>query len=159
LLLLLLILQSGGLFIAFKLQQYSAKAIMSMTMDRKETIYQPMTLSLTDYEKSLVEKNEIFYQGKMYDIKSKIFLGDSVDMMVIQDEKEEEIFKKVKKLLTHETKKIPDTILHLLSLNYFQTFLLYSNIIFTSSTINQPLFSEALTFRSTDVLSPPPKPV
>jgi hypothetical protein len=159
LLLLLLILQSGGLYIAFKLQQYAAKSIMSMTMDREETIYQPMTLSRIDYEKSLVEKNEIYYQGKMYDIKSKTFSGDSVTMMVIHDEKEGKIFKKVRKLLTHGSTKTPDTLLRLLSLHYFHPFLLDSKMIFTSSTIQQPLFSEALIFRSTEVLSPPPKPV
>jgi hypothetical protein len=152
-------LQSGGLFIAFKLQQYTAKAIMSMTMNREETIYEPMTLSRSDYEKSLVEKNEIFYQGKMYDIKSKINSGDSIDMMVIHDEKEGKIFKKVKKLLTHGPKKTPDTLLRLLSLHYFHPIILSSKMIFTSSAIQQPLFSEALLFRSTDVLSPPPKPV
>jgi hypothetical protein len=132
---------------------------MSVTMDRKETVYQPMTLSCADYEKSLVEKNEIFYQGKMYDIKSKIFSGDSVAMRVIHDEKEGKIFKKVKKLLTHGPKKTPDTLLRLLSLHYFHPFILSSKMIFTSSSIKQPLFSEALISRSTDVLSPPPKPV
>jgi hypothetical protein len=158
LLLLLLILQSGGLYIAFKLQQYTAKCIMSVTMDRKETVYQPMTLSRSDFEKSLVEKNEIFYQGKMYDIKSRTFSGDSVTMMVIHDEKEGKIFKKIKKLLTHGSKKTPDTLLRLLSLHYFHPFLSDSKMISTSSTIQQPLFSEALLIRSTDVLSPPPKP-
>jgi hypothetical protein len=150
-------LQSGGLFIAFKLQQYSAKAIMSVTMDRKETVYQPMTVSRTDYEKSLVEKNEIFYQGKMYDIKSKIFSGDSVVMRVIHDEKEGKIFKKVKKLLTHGPKKTTDTLLRLLSLHYFHPFQSDSKMIFTSSTIQQPLFSEALIFRNSNVLTPPPE--
>jgi hypothetical protein len=150
-------MQSGGLFVVLKMQQYSAKSIMSVTMDRKETVYQPMTLSRTDYEKSLVEKNEIFYQGKMYDIKSKTFSGDSVTMMVIHDEKEGKIFKKVKELLTHGQKKIPDTLLRMLSLHYFHPFLPDSKMIFTSSTMQQPLYSEALLFRNSNVLTPPPE--
>jgi hypothetical protein len=156
-LLLLLIFQSGGLFIVFKLQQYSAKAIMFAEMSREETTFLQMTLSRSDYVKSLVEKNEIFYQGKMYDIKSKTFSGDSVIMMVIHDEKEGKIFKKVKKLLTHGSKKTPDTLLNLLSLHYFHPFLLDSKMIFTSSTIQQPLFSEALIIRNSNVLTPPPE--
>ncbi len=128
-------------------------------MDRNETIYQPMTLSRTDFEKSLVEKNEIFYQGKMYDIKSKTFSGDSVALMVIHDVEEGKIFKKVKKLLSHGPKKTPDTLLRILAMHYLQPFFLNNSLVFTASTLKQPLFSEALIIRTRDVLSPPPKEV
>ena len=132
---------------------------MSYQMGKEETTFEPLTISRSNYKKCLVEKNEIFYLGKMYDIKTRIFSGDSVDMMVIQDVEEGKILKKLNKLLSHTQEKMPDTILLLLSLNYLPLFSLNSNIVFTCSTQKQFQFSEALIMCISDVLSPPPKPV
>jgi hypothetical protein len=159
-LLLLLMMQSGGLYIALKIQQYSAKVVMQHTISHNEAPAIHMTLSLSDYMKSLVEKNEIFYRGKMYDIKTRIFSVDSIDMMVIHDVKEGNILKKVKKLFAHNNdlqKTFPEVITYLLSLNYIRTNINNPSVVFTSIFIIKSDFSEKAIFRNSNVLTPPPE--
>jgi hypothetical protein len=158
--LLLLIMQSGGLFMVLKMQQYAAKAVMQSSISCEANISRHLRIYGDDYIKSIVDNKEIFYQGKLYDVISMAKGADSVDLTVIQDEKEGSIFKRIKYLFTSSedsNKKTPQELIRLLSLDYLQTSHPYISIVFYPYITYKTPFVEGVIIRSTEVFLPPPE--
>ncbi len=155
-------LQSGGLFIVLKLQQYSAKYAMQQKINTAKTNFEYLTLSQNDFQKYRIEKKELFYQSKLYDIKSIEVCNDSVKLSLIRDSEEENVFKKIKKLFAtdqNHSKKLPDMLIQLLHLDYVShTCITVPHRIHFSITRNQGYNASLLTPVS-DILLPPPESV
>lgn len=148
------------MFIVFKMQQYYAKAVMLHNIKSSETRFENLTISYHDYVKSLVEKNEIFYHGKMYDIKTISFKKDSVSMSVIHDKAEGKVFKRLKELFSPEKnhhKKVPDTILRLITMNYIGIDGCKFKVVLNAIPLTRIYAPNKLTTGIIDVISPPPE--
>jgi hypothetical protein len=133
---------------------------MQQKVDNSNSCFEQLTLSYSDYVKSIVDDNEICFQGKMYDIKSMSFKNDSVCLVAINDIEEEDILKKIKKLFAadqSQKNKIPDSIIQLLSLDYIlQPGILNHNVTSFSISVKYS-YSENIIEQKSDIILPPPK--
>jgi len=120
-LLLILFLQFGGLLIVLNIQQQFVKHQMKEKLENDFTLFEKLTLTKEQYQKSKIESREIFFNGNMYDIKSEITVGDSVKLIVINDVKEKNILKKMMDLsnnMTSHNSKFPNHLNTLIWLKY-----------------------------------------
>ncbi len=159
-LLVLLIMQSGGLFVVLKMQQYTAKAIMHNQIRRSGNDIQHLRLCESDYNKCIVDNKEIYYKGKRYDVVCLTKAGDSIDMSVIHDEKEGNVVKRMKDFFAKSddgSKKTPQELIRLLTLDYLQTAHPDISIVFYPFTTYKSPFIEGLIMRNTEVFLPPPE--
>jgi hypothetical protein len=153
-------MQSGGLFVVLKMQQYGAKVMMHNQMSREGSAAQQLRLHGKDYINSIADSKEIFYKGELYDVLSYAMVGDSVDLSVIRDEKEGNIVKRIKNLFTQPddgNKKTPQEVIRLLTLDYLPTSHTDISIVFNHFTINKTSFSEGVIVRNAEVFLPPPE--
>lgn len=162
LLLTLLLLQTGGILLIYKTQQCYVWYEMQHTLNDSNTRFQKLELSLSDFQKSKINSDEIFFQGKMYDVKSVQVSGNIVNLLVINDKDEDSILKKIDNFLNTTQKdnsKLPYQLQQLLSLNYLSPysvnfFFIPSLSITTFHSLNLNLISN-----DSDTSSPPPESV
>ncbi len=96
-LLLIILLQSGGISLYYKIQQSLAHNQAHHKLHKKNTRFHKLTLTLSEYHHSKVEHDEIRLNGKMYDVKSAKIVGNTVELQVIHDTEEETMFKEIRK--------------------------------------------------------------
>lgn len=89
----LFLLQAAGWFLAWGILQYQAKTAAFVALSRKETTFQTFTFSAQRLHTMRVGKKEIRYEGRLYDIKSQVARGDSVELLVYHDRHEERLIK------------------------------------------------------------------
>ena len=92
-----LLLQTGGLLLIYKIQQYNVQRLMGMALNNNETIFKKLTLSLTDLQRYKVNSHELSIGDEMYDVKSINIIGDKVEMLALEDKDEESIVENIKK--------------------------------------------------------------
>ncbi len=129
----------------------------SMHSDQLE--YQKISLSISEYSKCKLNKREMNYQGKLYDIKSVEIHADQVDVLVVHDKEEEGIKERIEILFQKKGAQEKGflTVLEKLStLNYTcpgSYFTLTPRMIrkyFTNS-------SEGILTSEKEITTPPPK--
>jgi hypothetical protein len=111
----------GGMLIVFKIQQSIIQVQMKEKMESDNSSYEYLRLSLRQYYKNKINSTEISIEGKMYDIKSRYFMGDSVKLLVINDIYEEIILQKIKdfiKAMSLPNQKHSNQFKFLISLKY-----------------------------------------
>lgn len=79
--LLLLILQTGGLVMIGNLHQWLIKAEVWLDLEQEDENMNKIILSLDEFEKSRINTFEFKWKGEMYDFKSHQIQGDSVYLM------------------------------------------------------------------------------
>ena len=81
--------------------------------------FQILSLSLADFKHKIIE-NEVLIDSKLYDVISFTITGNNVQLVVINDKKEEDILEKIKGLTAGISKhsKLPKQLVQLLSLTY-----------------------------------------
>lgn len=89
----LFLFQAAGWFLAWSILQYQAKTAAFIALSRKETTFQTFTFSAQRLHAIRIGKKEIRYEGRLYDIKSQIARGDSVQLVVYHDRHEERLIK------------------------------------------------------------------
>ena len=156
----ILLLQSGGLLLLYKIQQCKVRYEMQQTMKKEETVFLKLTIAISEFEKIKINPHEISFQGKMYDITSKVISGKVVELLVIRDTKEETIFKKIKWLTENTDKQnneLPNQLVKFLTLAYICPSV-DNKMVFLYSRKNKflPLFEKITSFTS-EILSPPPE--
>ena len=159
LLLAVLLLQSGGLVVLYRIRQMSIKYTMMQELKQEEKNLEKLVLTLSDFEKCRINGHEIRYHGNMYDIKSSHITGENITLTVINDKKEAKILKKLKHLAENDhesSNRLPDKLIKFMSLTYVfpennsETFLTFGVISFGQKSENEYSFLA-------DILSPPPK--
>lgn len=149
----------GGLFIC-KMQQQLVRYKMEQALNNEKTSFQKLILSLNEFEKGKINKDEIIFNGSMYDVKSIKILGDSVEMLAINDIKEENIIENIKKLVNAndlQNKDLPNQFVKLLTLVYISP---TSNYNFLSQKKRQNIFKplcEIIISHKSSISSPPPE--
>jgi hypothetical protein len=153
-------MQSGGLLLVYKMKQLKVQFEMLKVLKENEEGYSKLTLTLAEYDQSRVKSHEISWQGRMYDVKSAVIKGNSVDLLVMHDEKEENILKKIK-LLAGKTgsqnRELPQQLVQLLSLSYICPAEEADFIVRDRKEYNFLPFNEKYHSIEIDILSPPPE--
>lgn len=159
-LLAILLLQAGGMLFVYKMQQCAVQLEMQQTLNDSKTYFEKMTLSVGDYKKNKINSREICIKGKMYDVKAVNISGNNVELLVINDSKEEYILCKIKDFINRvnePTSNIPFQLQQLLSLYYLSAnidnlFLIRSLSIHIFCPLNLNLVSNF-----SDISTPPPQ--
>jgi hypothetical protein len=156
----ILLLQTGGMLLIYKIQQFYVQYEMRMAVNDNETSFEKLVLSKQEYHQSRLNSREIFYKGNMYDVKSLNIKGDVVELLVINDIKEKFLLGEIKDFLrksNQSKKELPDQLQKFLSINYITADKERSIYIpsFSFNIFHYPdrnLYSD-----KTDTPSPPPK--
>jgi len=159
-LLFILLLQAGGLLLVYKVQQHFVRFRMARAIENEQSLTEQLTISIMQFQESRINKKEILFRGNMYDIKSCIFSGDSVFLVVINDTREKKIMEKIKVLAgqkNHQSRDIPNKIIKLCTLDYIIPAAFKSNIYNDFSEEKYPAYKEDHLSIEQDILSPPPK--
>ena len=78
----LIIFQSGGLFLSFMAGQYIVKYGMTQDLQKADQAYQFLDLTVDEFHRAAVGSHEIYFQGNLYDVKSKVRSGNSLKLRV-----------------------------------------------------------------------------
>lgn len=103
------------------MQQFEVQCRMHFSLSNPQTPFQTLKLSLADYRENKLNDGEISIHGNMYDIKSVKLLGDSAELLVINDYEEGAILKRIYSFLgssKQPSQKLPKILQQLLSLHY-----------------------------------------
>jgi hypothetical protein len=120
-LLLILLLQTGGMLMVYKIQQFSVQYKMSRAMNNNEASFEKLIFNLDEYYKCRLNSREISYNGDLYDVKSVKFCGAIAELLVLKDERETALLEEIKAFLhksNQSKKELPDHLQKLLSINY-----------------------------------------
>ena len=154
----LLFLQTGGVVLYHRAQQYLHHISVQRSLFGRSTNLIHFTLTTGEYHQDLVDDDELLINGKMHDVRSVSINGDVVNISAIQDNEEDRIIERLKKFLTHSNnEELPDTIVHLLTLDYIlpQPALFYcSNVLISKTFITRSI---PVCSRETDITLPPPR--
>jgi hypothetical protein len=160
LLLAILLLQTGGMLLIYKIQQFHVQYEMQLVVNDSETSFEKLILSRDEYQKCRLNSREISFKGNMYDVKSVNINGDIAELLVINDIKEKFLLEEIKDFLhksNQSKKEIPDQLQKFLSINYISVD--EGRIIYIpsfSSGIFHYLNQEILPDHS-EIFFPPPK--
>lgn len=158
--LIVLLMQAGGAWVCLKIQQFIAQHEMEEDIDEIETCFEKMSISLEEYTASKINNKEVSIKGKMYDIKSVTISNNIVELVVINDTKEEKILERIKKLTEanhRHGRNLPYYCLNLTTLFY-----IYPD---SPDITELPIFlhtsfrnySDAIFSHYSGIQSPPPK--
>ena len=78
---------------------------MEQMLGSDAAVFDTLFMSFTDFENAKTNPHEIFFQGKMYDIKSIKTKGSKVELQVLNDAKEERIINHIKTLTGQQPAK------------------------------------------------------
>ena len=153
--------QSGGLWMIYKMMQCHVQNEMVETIEKKETKFQTIRLTLVTFNKSKTNAKEISYQGKMYDVKSVKIENNIAELLVFNDTKEENILKHIQLLNANtdhnQHTNYPAQLVQLLTVAFVCP---TNDISFTlqeSAGITFFSYSEPLVSISVKIIFPPPK--
>ena len=159
-LLAILFMQTGGGLQIYKIQQYCVQREMEQALNNEGTLFQQLTLSLSDFQKGEINADEISINGKMYDIKSLEIRGDKVELLVINDTREENILEDIKKSINssnQQNKEHPYHFVKVLTLLYITP---VTDNIFLLEKNKQNIFRspcEIIISYKPGISSPPPR--
>jgi hypothetical protein len=160
LLLAILLLQTGGMLMVYKIRQFYIQYEMRLLVKNSDTSFERLVLPLADYQKSRINSREISFGGNMYDVKSVKISGNTAELLVINDKKEKILLKDIKDFLnksSQQKKELPDQLQKFLSLNYLSGE--KEHVIFIPSFYTCIFYHQNRNIYSDhqDIPSPPPK--
>ena len=119
--------------------------------------FEKITLTLSQYQKSIVGHNEIVVACKRYDVKSISIFDGMVTITAIHDTEEENVITLIGKTLNSDIEKIPSCFLKLMSLIYVSSSV---DNKFSSIEDNLPVsifIARGILSPQMEILSPPPQ--
>jgi len=120
-LLLLLLLQSGGMLLIYEMQRAWVQNEMQQLITLSDTRFETIVLPIAEYEKSKINDREILLNGMFYDVKSISICGSRVELLAVHDAEEKSIMEKIMKEIgsgsRHKT-PFPTALVNLLTLVY-----------------------------------------
>jgi len=79
----------------YQLQQCRVQHAMKQALLNSDTRFQKIVLSTKEYENNKISASEIAIEGKMYDVKSVRVSNNRVELLVLNDQNEEHILRKI----------------------------------------------------------------
>ena len=156
----ILLMQMGGRLLIYTIQQYSVQNEMEQVLEDGETNFLKLTLSSDDYNKGKISPHEIFVDKKLYDVKSVKFSGDKVELLVVNDIKEENIIENISKSVNTgglQSKEHPFHFVKVLNLLYIAP-PIDNDLLFKATVLNVfQLTCETILSYKPGISSPPPR--
>ena len=154
-------MQTGGILLFYKVQQAIVQGEMERDLDEIGISFQKISLSLKEYRANKINSREISITGKLYDIKSVKILKDKVELVVINDTREERILEDIKQFAetnNRNNRSLPNHCLNLLALFYIPS----DNMKLSHEPAHHlPVvfqnYSDAIISHQSGIDSPPPK--
>lgn len=160
LLLVVLLLQAGGLLFIFNAEQGYVQHKMHKKLNSENTVFEKLTLTLAEFQKCRVNSSEVLFHDNMYDFKSVSFIGDKVELLVIHDKEEGIILEIIENLVNNtspQSKDVPNQLQKLISLVYLPP--VFYKLVFiprANASITYPLQADIISY-TREILSPPPR--
>ena len=159
-LLIIILLQAGGLMLVYQASQQIVKFWMARVIDTEESRFEQITLSISEYHSSKINRKELLYKGNMYDVKSQVVHNDSIHLTVINDMREKQIVDRIKYIAgqkNRQHKDLPNKIIKLYTLDYIHPSLQACiDVLLEISEIYRAMDVDYPSFKP-DILSPPPR--
>jgi hypothetical protein len=133
---------------------------MLHTIRKKENGFVKLTLTITEFQKNIINPHELSYKGKMYDFKYAVISGNIVELLVINDTKEENILGKIKELTDNTDKQnsdLPNQLVKLLTLTYICPSIENKFIFQELRENNFLLLCENMVSNTNEIPFPPPR--
>lgn len=92
LLLTLVLAQGAGWFLVWQGLQWQAKIAAHKAIFQENTAVSVITLAQAHYQRIKVEEGEIRLNGNLYDIRSSEIKGDSIQLVVYHDKREQALY-------------------------------------------------------------------
>jgi hypothetical protein len=162
LLMLLVLLQTGGVLLIYGYRQYQVKREMRTQILAAQEGLEKIILSTEAYLKARVDRHEIMLEGRMYDVHSMAVTERGVEILALHDEKETAVINDMLGFFGfahHKESPVPQKILTLMGLEYtLPEAVDFSPVLYP---VHTNFFQSAETFVSFDpaVAGPPPKMV
>jgi hypothetical protein len=156
----LLFLQSGGMLMFYKMEQQIQQYRMERILENEKTHLQNFTLSMNEFLSSRLSGKEILIKGRMYDLKSYSFHGNTVKIVAMHDKAEERILSAIKialKTENHHDSGMLVRIVKLISLDYTFPSALRMTFLYHDLQKLLPVYCEIIDSRIPDILTPPPR--
>lgn len=158
----ILFLQAGGALWYFHIQQENLKQEMAEVTQNPGTACITMQLSRSEFQKGRIGNHEIYVNGSMYDIRSFNISGDMVQLIVVNDTKEERIIEHIKGYVNTNTpgsKGAATQLIKLLTLDYINQS--FNQDLSLTETREDEWSVPCTSFQShlSTVTSPPPESV
>jgi hypothetical protein len=152
------LLQSVGMSLIYQIQQFYANEEMEEQLIDSSTHLEKLCVSRNDFNKNKLNDRELFQNGKMYDFKLVGTFGDSVELAVINDVREENIVERKKDLVhrSKESNRLLNSLIQLLLLDFIENPQTTPSIFYRNATHSYPQFYAVVILRFSDTLSPPP---
>jgi hypothetical protein len=160
LLITIVLFQAGGMLLLLKIQQWHSQHLMAQVIRNPEYTGQKIILTQDEYRSAKINNHELLIGRKMYDIKSVRILGNRVELMVINDSKEEKLIRTIKNLLGQSNRhypKLPQQLKVFLSLRYLGPANEFTFCISNESGLDFPKEKDRIVFTYIDISTPPPK--
>ncbi len=130
---------------------------MQEKLSSSSSDFENITLPLSQYQKSIVGRNEIVVAGKRYDVKSISIIDEMVTITAIHDTEEENVISLIGKTLNSDKEKIPNCFLKLMSLIYASSSV-DDNYSSTEDKLPVSIFiANGILSPQMEILSPPPQ--
>ena len=133
---------------------------MQRVVANKATRFQKLTLSLSDYKKAKINSHEISVNGKMYDVKSISMSGDKVELLAINDSREDDIIDALGKSVggnEKQNKELPGRLARLLTSDYIFPSPIHIFLPEKNKQNNFYSLRENIISNSIEISSPPPR--
>lgn len=91
-LLALILFQGAGWMLTWQAIHFHAKISADIAVSLPETPSLRLTLSTSLFQRVRIDRKEIRLDGNLYDIKSAVFTGDSVQLELYHDKREQALF-------------------------------------------------------------------
>lgn len=144
----------------YKSQKWYIRREVKQTLNSSKTLFEKMTLSLSEFNDSKVNEKEILYKGNMYDIKSISLTDTLIELLVINDKAEKGIIDRI----THFVKQsndsksnFPAKLFQFLSLTYLPNSSNHSLHVFASAVKFSMYSTLAPNSTVKDIVTPPPR--
>jgi hypothetical protein len=111
------LLHAGGMLLICILLQVNVQLEAFKTLKKPETHLEKLTLTIDEYRQSRIDEHEVKVNGKMYDVKEKIFHKNHVVLLAFHDVKEENVISVIGNCFSgsrSSNKQIPAHVLKLL---------------------------------------------
>jgi hypothetical protein len=156
----LLFFQSGGMLMFYRMEQQIQQYKMKRVLESEKSHLQHFTLSMNEFLNSKLSGEEILIKGRMYDMKSYSFHGNTVIIVAMHDNAEELILKAIKKALKagdRQDNGLLVKIVKLLTLDYSIPYSFQIPALLHRMQNLFLIFSEIIDSRIPDILTPPPR--
>lgn len=87
----ILALQGVGWFVAWQIMRWDAQSAARIALANSETPVFTITIALAQFQPLRIDDHEIRWQGKLCDIQSAVYQGDSLRLSLYYDQYEETV--------------------------------------------------------------------